>query len=285
MSLTKCKPTRIVVGSGSDVVTLDGNGRIRGAEITELRGDTLLVNCEDQSGGSSMTTSQTFNFVGGRMIMSGNSMSIVDGRVHLGAARVWRKGKEVHVTLPADMQLVLNGQRVGGDSSVVAEPPASRVRHCIDVTSRVRELKLQGDARVILGSAKNVGWLDSGALRLVASGSAALCIALPLRVRKLTVRASGASRVTGDDLLHVDESVDLEASGASNITGVLALRGGRADASGASNIALAAYARESVQRDATGASNVTVRVLRDADLRRTERPAAKRSRAANDSGD
>lgn len=286
MSLTKCKPTRIVVGSCDDIVTLDGDGRIRGAEITELRGDTLLVNCEGQSGSGSsrMITGQTFNFVGGRMTMSGNSVSIVNGRVHLGAARVWQKGKDLHVKLPADMQLVLNGQRTGGDGVAVGEPPASRVRHHIDVTSSVREFKLQGDAKVVLRSTEANAWLSTDALRFNASGSATLRIAAPLRVRRLIVRASGASRVVGNELLRADQSVDLEASGASNINGVLAPRGGRAEASGASNIELAAYARESVQRDVSGASNVTVRVMRDAETNERKRKR-RRAAAANDNDD
>jgi len=281
----ECRPVHIVVGSdGDDTVVINNNGSIDGAVNTKLDGDTLRINCNDSAGASG---NSMFSLMHGRMTTSigGQTFNMVNGRMQINGASVWTRGGTLHIKAPATMKVVVNNQPVG----TLGEAPPSNAPlplHCIatDNIVNICSITVEGSARLSLGSARErPQWSVADKLHISGSGAACILMGCHLVVEKLTVDLSGSSSLRGNNRLYATSRVGIDTSGASSATGIIAPRGGRADASGASSVQLAAAAREAVRRNATGAASVTVRVLSQSALRkvasRQQRPEVKEDEA------
>lgn len=280
MSLTKCAPKTIVVGACDQPVTIQSDGTLLGAESTELVGDTLRINCDGQDNSGS-----SFTMTGGSLTVGRGSrvggVSIINGRVHLGGARVWRQGNAVHVKLPANMTIVVNGAPVGTNAGP-PRAPASRVLHRIDEAARecVQKISLSGGSHVVLGSTGYTPWLSARALTVRMSSASTLRVGGHLPVATIRIRVSGASNFVGDHKVIASNSVDIVVSGASRVDGVITTASGSVEASGVSNVSLLAPSRESVERDASGMSRITVGPLPETILKHERSGARKRGASA-----
>jgi len=240
------------------------------AENTEPRDRVLMIDRTTTVDGGTPTGS--LSFVAGYMVIRGCSITIVEGRVRLCAARFGQKAEEVIVKLPSDMRMAGTYHL---DYSAGAHNARPRARHCIDIISSMREIKLRGRDTAVIGCPNSNGWLVSHAVCLSAWWSAELRAAPPLRMRHLTGRMSGKPRVVDDNLRRDDDDVDLEESDESSIGRGPALLGGCTDASGATN------ATPTTRSIALAQSTFNMGELYHAQLRRADtnepRSAAKRS--------